>query len=89
MVCIGATIGKAGFAERDISANQQINAVTPREGIAGKFLYYQMISDGFQKQVMANSAQATLPIINKTKWGGLIFCLPPYTPRTRAACKQI
>jgi len=77
MVCIGATIGKAGFAERDISANQQINAVTPREGIAGKFLYYQMISDGFQKQVMANSAQATLPIINKTKWGGLIFCLPP------------
>ncbi len=77
MVCIGATIGKAGFAERDISANQQINAVTPRQGIAGKFLYYQMISDEFQKQVMVNSAQATLPIINKTKWGGLALLLPP------------
>jgi hypothetical protein len=77
MVCIGATIGKAGFVERDISANQQINAVTPREGISGKFLYHQMVFDGFQNQVTANSAQATLPIINKTKWGGLALLLPP------------
>ena len=36
-----------------------------------------MISDSFQKRVMANSAQATLPIINKTKWGGLALLLPP------------
>ena len=77
MVCIGATIGKAGFADRDISANQQINAITPGDGIAGKFLYYQMISDGFQRQVIHNSAQATLPIINKTKWGALFLLLPP------------
>jgi type I restriction enzyme, S subunit len=76
MVCIGATIGKAGFVLQDISANQQVNAITPSDGISGKFLYYQMISERFQKEVMANSAQATLPIINKTKWGGLSIFLP-------------
>lgn len=76
MVCIGATIGKAGFVGRDVSANQQVNAITPNEGVSGKFLYYHMISEIFQNEVVANSAQATLPIINKTKWGGLVVSLP-------------
>lgn len=76
MVCIGATIGKAGFAARDISANQQVNAVTPFDGISGKLIYYQMISTRFQDEVIANSAQATLPIINKSKWGKLTITLP-------------
>ena len=76
MVCIGATIGKAAFVERDISANQQINAVTPIDACCGKFLYYQMISSIFQGDVIANSAQATLPIINKTRWGNLTVHIP-------------
>jgi type I restriction enzyme, S subunit len=76
MVCIGATIGKSGFAVQDISANQQVNAVTPFAGISGKLIYYQMTSRRFQDEVIANSAQATLPIINKSKWGRLIISLP-------------
>ena len=42
MVCIGATIGKVGFSEINISANQQINALTPSKEISSKFLYYQI-----------------------------------------------
>jgi type I restriction enzyme, S subunit len=76
MVCIGATIGKAGFAERDISANQQVNSITPVEGVAGKFLYYEMITRRFQEAVISNAGQTTLPIINKSKWGSLPIFLP-------------
>jgi type I restriction enzyme S subunit len=77
MVCIGATIGKAAFAERDISANQQVNAITPKEGVSGKFLYYEMITRRFQDAVVFNAGQTTLPIINKSKWGDLAIFLPP------------
>ena len=76
MVCIGATIGKAGFTERDIAANQQINAISPHPGVSGKFLYYYMTSSEFQSSVMSRSAQATLPIINKSKWSELEVALP-------------
>lgn len=38
MVCIGATIGKAGYTDRDIAANQQVNAITPMDGALGKYL---------------------------------------------------
>ena len=70
MVCIGATIGKTGFSEKPISSNQQINALTPNEDYIPKLLYYSLISPFVQGQVMAigKSSQATLPIINKSKW---------------------
>ena len=29
MVCIGATIGKCGYCDRDVTTNQQINSLTP------------------------------------------------------------
>ena len=77
MVCIGATIGKAGFTDRDISANQQINALTPSEGVSPKYLYYQMLTPPFQRDVIANAGQVTLPIINKGKWSNLQVSLPP------------
>jgi type I restriction enzyme S subunit len=78
MVCIGATIGKTGFSETPVSANQQINALTPSTKYVPKFLYYALISPFVQKQVMiqGKSAQATLPIINKSKWGKLKVNLP-------------
>jgi len=70
MVCIGATIGKTGFSEIPVSSNQQINALTPNENYIAKLLYYALISPFVQNQVMSvgKSAQATLPIINKSKW---------------------
>ncbi len=75
MVCIG-TIGKAGTTDRNIATNQQINALTPSEGVSSRFLYYQMLTSSFQMDVLANSGQTTLPIINKTKWSNLELWLP-------------
>ena len=77
MVCIGATIGKCGYCDRDITTNQQINALTPSEGVSNKFVYYQMLTENFQRQVLLSAGQATLPIINKSKWSALTVALPP------------
>ena len=76
MVCIGATIGKIGFCTKDVTANQQINSLTPKDGVLYKFLYYQMLATQFQSLVISSSGQATLPIINKTKWCNLPIWLP-------------
>jgi len=77
MVCIGATIGKCGYCDRDITTNQQINTLTPSYGVFHKFLYYQMLTESFQRRVLLSSSQATLPIINKSKWSALTVALPP------------
>lgn len=77
MVCIGATIGKCGYTDRDVTTNQQINALIPYEGVSPRFLYSQMLTRGFQRKVRENAGQATLPIINKTKWSLLPVAIPP------------
>lgn len=76
MVCIGATIGKVGYVDRDVSCNQQINALTVKKDFSPKFIYYVLSSKWFFGQVMHNAAQATLPIINKGKWEKLTVSFP-------------
>jgi type I restriction enzyme S subunit len=36
-----------------------------------------MLTESFQQRVLLSSAQATLPIINKSKWSALTVVLPP------------
>lgn len=74
MVCIGASIGKTGYADRDCTCNQQINALIPN-GFDGRYLYYMLSSDKFKKKLMEDAGQATLPIINKSKWKNLSLCV--------------
>lgn len=78
MVCIGATIGKVGFSEQLVSCNQQINSLTVKDDYEPKFFYYAMTSKEFQKRVLfeGKGAQATLPIINKSKWENLTISYP-------------
>ena len=76
MVCIGATIGKAGFTNQEIATNQQINSITPHSGVSGEYIYNQLITPEFQAAVVRNAGQATLPIINKGKWSRLRIKLP-------------
>ena len=83
MVCIGATIGKVGFTEKDVTTNQQINSLTPSDGYSAKFIYYQMLTASFQQNVRDNAGQTTLPIINKKKWSNLRLHLPPLSEQKR------
>ena len=76
MVCIGATIGKTGFSEIPVTSNQQINALTPKEEFEPRLFYYALITDDFFNKVIHASSQATLPIINKSKWERLTVAFP-------------
>ena len=91
MVCIGATIGKVGFAEHDISCNQQINTLTLNKELEPKFFYYAMISKEFQEKVIleGKGAQATLPIINKSKWENLVISFPKLKIDQQSIVRQL
>ena len=91
MVCIGATIGKVGFAECEISCNQQINSLTVKKEFEPKFIYYAMTSKAFQENVLmeGKGAQATLPIINKSKWENLVIPFPKSKDTQQAIVRQL
>lgn len=91
MVCIGATIGKVGFAEREVSCNQQINSLTVKKEFEPKFIYYGMTSKDFQERVLleGKGAQATLPIINKSKWENLTISFPKSKEEQQTIVRQL
>jgi type I restriction enzyme S subunit len=88
MVCIGGSIGKVGITNRNITCNQQINSLTLKEDYFPKFFYYAMRSYPFLKQVISEASQATLPIINKSKWENLSIGFPQnYSEQQKIATK--
>lgn len=62
--CIGATIGKMGYAQQDCAFNQQINAVTWGTQVDSKFGYYAM--KFFSADIADRGASTTLPILKKS-----------------------
>jgi type I restriction enzyme S subunit len=88
MVCIGATIGKCGYSDQAVTTNQQVNALTPSDGSSNRFIYYQMLTESFQRSVINASGQATLPIINKLNWSSLPVWLPPTVAEQEAIAEE-
>jgi len=86
MVCIGGSIGKVGYVDRDCSCNQQINAISPYIG-NGVFYAYFMRSLYFQGAVLSRAPQTTLPILSKGKWELIPFPLPPLEEQKRIVAK--
>ena len=83
MVCIGGSIGKCYFTDRDVSCNQQINAITPFNEVSAKILYYFMVSNFFYDNVLNSATGTTMPIINKSNWEMLLIPLPPLAEQKR------
>lgn len=79
MVCIGATITKTAVTTRDVSCNQQINAVSLPDATIAKFVYYQMITKKFKEKILNEAPKTTLPIINKGNWSALTVGFPETT----------
>lgn len=78
ITCIGATIGKVGFARVACCTNQQINALVPKIAAAyPEWLYWAVVSPEFQQLILENSSATTLPIINKGRFQQLPLALPP------------
>lgn len=83
MVCIGGSTGKSNYTNRDVSCNQQINAVKGLCGVSGQFLQYFLQSPYFQKAIWAKSSGGTTPIVNKSKWESIPIPLPPLSEQKR------
>jgi type I restriction enzyme S subunit len=86
LTCIGATIGKAGFARVGCTTNQQINALVPKPGcVEPRWLYRLVTSEAFQQQILANASATTLPIINKGRLKRLEIRVPPIAEQQKLA----
>ncbi|MDL5515068.1 restriction endonuclease subunit S [Arenibacter sp. M-2] len=77
MVCIGGSIGKMAINDRDVTCNQQVNTITPYDGVHLKYLSAVLQSDYFQTKILANAGGSATPIINKGKWISIPIPLPP------------
>ncbi|GAB1355401.1 MAG TPA: restriction endonuclease subunit S [Candidatus Rifleibacterium sp.] len=73
--CIGSTIGKVGMADRQLTSNQQINAVIPNDSFSSDFLFSFL--ELFAFKIKKNASETAVPIINKTEFGNTIIVLPP------------
>jgi type I restriction enzyme S subunit len=83
MVCIGGSTGKSNYTQRDISCNQQINAIKGLCGVSGQFLQYFLQTPYFQRSIWAKSSGGTTPIVNKSKWESIPIPLPPLSEQKR------
>ncbi|MFH0951804.1 MAG: restriction endonuclease subunit S [Patescibacteria group bacterium] len=89
MVCIGATIGKVGFSNKPVCCNQQINTLTPKSKCKQKIFYYILSTKSFINKVILESSQATLPIINKSKWENLSVIFPKSPAKQKLIVSKI
>lgn len=84
VTCIGATIGKTGFARRECATNQQINAVSPTTpDFMMQYLYWFFVSPGGQREIKQNASATTLPILNKSKFAAIPVPIPPLPEQNR------
>ena len=74
-VCIGSTIGKCGIASKDLTSNQQINAVLPALSLSSSYLYYVLSQAG--PRIRYQAGEQAVPMVNKTQFSETVLALPP------------
>ena len=82
-VCIGSTIGKCGIAQRELTSNQQINAIFPSEEFSSDFLYYALLAAA--PRIRAVAGEQAVPIVNKSQFSETKFFMPPCPEQTAIA----
>lgn len=83
--CIGATIGKVALVRNETGINQQINAITFGKRVNPDFGFWACRA--LYPQILSNAAQATLPILNKSRFGELTIPVPELKVQERTAAK--
>ncbi len=85
-VCIGGSIGKVYYTDREVCFNQQINGIDLY--ICNfKYIYLILSSTYFYEELIKNSNGTATPIINKSSWGNLPIPLPPIEEQKRIVSK--
>jgi type I restriction enzyme, S subunit len=81
VVSIGATLGKLGVPSGSCSANQQINAIVPRDSLKTDWLAYSLsVMTDFMKFI---SNASTIGIMNQEKTKEIPIALPPIDEQDR------
>ena len=85
-VCIGGSIGKVYYTDREVCFNQQINGIDLY--ICNfKYIYLILSSTYFYEELIKNSNGTATPIINKSSWGNVPIPLPPIEEQKRIVSK--
>ena len=82
MVCIGGSIGKCFYTDKEVCCNQQINAITPII-INTEYVFYILNSDYFNKVLTEKATGTATAIINKNSWEQILLPLPPLKEQKR------
>ncbi|MCA6062515.1 restriction endonuclease subunit S [Thalassolituus marinus] len=85
-VCIGGTIGKLAIAKQRMAFNQQINAIRPLV-VDHSYIYQAASTDEFRNRLLDASSGSATPIINRSKWEGLLLPIPPLAEQRRIVAK--
>lgn len=86
MVCIGGSIGKSAIVTNKLTFNQQINCISPIISLAS-YLYLNVNSPHFQKELLKKATGSATPIINRKKWEELLISVPPLSEQHRIVAK--
>jgi type I restriction enzyme S subunit len=78
LVCIGATLGKSGVVTKKGAYNQQINSISTEPHILPEYLCLWLRTRSFQHNLWKGVSSTTLPIVNKSDMGNLLFPLAPF-----------
>ena len=79
--CIGSTIGKIGIASRELTSNQQINAVICNDKT--EYLYYALLFTTGRIKMLAG--EQAVPIINKSEFENIKLAVPPMEEQGKIA----
>ena len=82
LICCIGSIGKCAIIDKDGTANQQINALTPILSDSD-YLLYAIGSGSFNNQLNRGSRATTVSIISKSKFDNCIVPLPPLAEQKR------
>lgn len=85
-VCCIGSIGKTAYLEVEGATNQQINSIIPQK-VNNLYIYYYVLSEYFQRELVSNSSATTIAIINKSKMGELAVPIPPLKEQQRIVDK--
>ena len=82
--CIGATIGKVGFAGTTLATNQQINSLIFQERrVFPRYAFYYCRT--LERLIRHQGSSTTLPILPKSRFQKLKIPLPPLEEQKRIA----
>lgn len=73
--CIGSTIGKSGIAPKELTSNQQINAIFPDDSFYTDYLFYAL--NLLSPRIKSLAGEQAVPIINKSEFEETLIPLPP------------